>query len=119
QLAYIDEALAAHAQVLDEVSAAKDIGELMIANRKLASAHYQTLISHWSGICEAVGENQTEITRLVQSQMEQIRDDFQSKLGAVPEVPAPMLAALQPLMEVASSAYLLTARATAEAAKLA
>lgn len=119
QLASIEEALVTHAGVLAEINAAKDISELVAASGKLAGAQYQTMISHWNGICEAVGENQADVSRLMQSQVEQIRDSFRSTLGAAPEAPLPILAALQPLMEVASSAYVLTARATAETAKLA
>ena len=119
QLECIEEALVTHASVLAEINAAKDISELISASGKLAGAQYQTLISHWNGICEAVGENQAEVSRLMQSQVEQIRDSFHNTLGAAPDAPLPILAALQPLMEVASSAYVLTARATAETAKLA
>jgi phasin family protein len=119
QLQSIDEALTTHTEVVTELDAAKDLDELVAVSRKLAEAQYQTLVSYWSGIFEAMGDNQAEVMRLVQSQLEQIRSEFEDKLGGAPDVPVPILAALQPLMEVASSAYALTARATAEATKLA
>ena len=119
QLANIDEALATHKRVLDDLDAAKDLDSLIAASGELASAQYQTLISYWNGIYEAVGVNQAEVARLVQLQVEHFRDEFPDTLIAAPAVPPPVLAALKPLMEVASSAYALTARATAEATKLA
>lgn len=119
QLVCLDEALTTHARVSAEVNAAKSLDELIAASGKLAGAQYQSLLGYWNAICEAVGENQAEVSRLVQSRAEQIRGEFQNTLGDAPGDPAPMLAALQPLMEVASSAYALTARATAEATKLA
>lgn len=119
QLANIEEALATHKRVLAELDAARDLDSLIAASGELASAQYQTLITYWNGIYEAVGVNQAEVTRLVQSQVEHFRDEFPDTLIAAPAVPAPVLAALKPLMEVASSAYALTARATAEATKLA
>lgn len=119
QLACIDEALATHVRVVAELDAAQDLDSLIAASGELAGAQYQTLISYWHGIYEAVGVNQAEVTRLVQSQVEHFRDEFPDTLIAAPAVPAPVLAALKPLMEVASSAYALTARATAEATKLA
>jgi len=119
QLQSIDEALTTHTEVVTELNAAKDLDELVAVSRKLAEAQYQTLVAYWSGIFEAIGANQAEVMHLVHSQVEQIRNEFQGKHGAAPDIPVPILAALQPLMEVASSAYALTARATAEAAKLA
>lgn len=119
QLRHIDEALAAHAQLMAEIDAAKGLDGLIAVSGKLAGAQYQTLIGYWGAIYEAIGENQVEVARLVQSQTEQIHYDLQGTLGTAPDTPAPVLAALQPLMEVASSAYALTARATAEATKLA
>lgn len=119
QLACIDEALAAHERVVTEIKSAKDISQLIAASGKLAGAQYQSLISYWNEVYEAVGENQAKVSRLVQSQVEQIRDDFQNTLGDAKDAQAPILAAFQPLMEVASSAYALTARATTEATKLA
>lgn len=119
QLAGIDEALTTHTEVVTELNAAKDLEELILVSRKLANAQYQSLVAYWSGIFEAIGENQAGVMRLVQTQVEQIRTDFQGKLGADADTPAPILAALQPLMEVASSACALTARATEQAARLA
>lgn len=119
QLACIDEALVTHARVVAQLDAAKDLDSLIAASGELAGAQYQTLISYWHGIYEAVGVNQAEVARLVQSQVEHFRDEFPDTLIAAPAVPAPVLAALKPLMEVASTAYALTARATAEATKLA
>ena len=119
QLASIDEALATHAGVVAELGEAKDIDALIAASSKLASAQFQTLISYWTGIYESIGENNAQVSRLVQSQVEQFSGNFPSTLAAAPAVPMPVLAALQPLMEVATSAYALTARATAEATKMA
>lgn len=119
QLRCIDEALASHARLIAEVEAAKSLDELVAVSGKLAGAQYETLIGYWGAIYEAIGENQAEVARLVQSQAGQIHYDLQGTLGTAPGTPAPVLAALQPLMEVASSAYALTARATAEATKLA
>jgi hypothetical protein len=119
QLRCIDEALAAHARLIAEVEAATSLDELVAVSGKLAGAQYQTLIGYWGAIYEAIGENQVELARLVQSQVAQIHYDLQGTLGTAPGAPAPVLAALQPLMEVASSAYALTARATAEATQLA
>ena len=119
QLANIEEALATHARVVAELDAAKDLNELIAASGELAGAQYQTLLSYWNGIYEAVSENQADVSRLVRAQVEHFRDDFPSTLVAAPAVPMPVLAALQPMMEVASTAYALTARATAEATKLA
>ena len=119
QLRYIDQALAEHARLNAEIDAAKGLEDLVAVSGKLAGAQYQTLISYWGAIYEAIGENQVEVARLVESQAEQIHYDLQGTLGTAPGTPVPVLAALQPLMEVASSAYALTARATAEATKLA
>jgi phasin family protein len=119
QLANIEETLATHARVVADLNAAKDLNALIAASRELAGAQYQTLVSYWNGIYESVGENQAEVARLVQSQIEHFNEGFPSTLVAAPAVPMPILAALQPLMEVASTAYALTARATAEATKLA
>lgn len=119
QLANIEEALATHSRVVTQLDAAKDLNQLIAASGELAGAQYQTLISYWNGIYEAVSENQADVSRLVQAQVEHFRDDFPSTLVAAPAVPMPVLAALQPMMEVASTAYALTARATAEATKLA
>jgi hypothetical protein len=119
QLRCIDEALALHARLIAEVNAAQRLDELVAVSGKLAGAQYETLIGYWSAIYEAIGENQVEVARLVQSQVEQIHDDLQGTLGTAPDAPAPVLAVLQPLMDVASSAYALSARATAESTKLA
>lgn len=119
QLASIDEALATHARVVADINAAKGLDDLVAASGALAGAQFQALVSYWNGIYEAVGENQADVSRLIQAQVERMRDDFRGALGTAPELPVPMLSALQPLMEVASSAYVLTARATAEATKLA
>jgi hypothetical protein len=119
QLRVIDEALAEHARLTAQIDAAKGLEDLLAVSGKLAGAQYQTLISYWGAIYEAIGENQVEVARLVESQAEQIHFDLQGTLGTAPGNPVPVLAALQPLMEVASSAYALTARATAEATKLA
>jgi hypothetical protein len=119
QLESIDDALIAHTRVCAEINAAKNMEQLTAASGKLASGQFESLIGYWNGIFEAIGESQTGVARLVQAQTEQLRDNFQHTLGAAPEAPAPILAALQPLMDVASSAFALTARATEEAAKLA
>jgi hypothetical protein len=119
QLEHIDEALVTHARLVAEIHAAKDIEALIAASGKLAGAQYRSLIGYWNAIYEAIGENQAELSRLAQSQVEQLRGDIDGTLAAAQVVPVPVLAALQPLMEVASSAYALTARATAEATKLA
>jgi len=119
QLANIDEALETHERVLAELESAQDLDTLIAASGELAGAQYQTLISYWNGIYEAVGVNQAEVARLVQLQVEHFRDEFPDTLIAAPAVPAPVLAALRPLMEVASKAYALNARATAEATRLA
>lgn len=119
QLRVIDEALAEHARLNAEIDAAKNLEDLLAVSGKLAGAQYQTLISYWGAIYEAIGENQVEVACLVESQAEQIHFDLQGTLGSAPGNPVPVLAALQPLMEAASSAYALTARATAEATKLA
>jgi len=119
QLRYTDEALAAHARLIAEVNAAKGLEELVAVSGKLAGAQFQTLISYWGAIYEAIGENQVEVARLVQAQVEKIPADLAGTVGAAPSGPVPVLAVLQPLMEVASSAYALRARVTAEATKLA
>ena len=119
QLAAIDEALTLHARTVAEIDDAKGFEELVAVQGKLAGAQYQTLIGYWNGIYQAAGESQAEVTKRVQAQAEQMRDTFQKTLAAAPGGSVPMMAALQPLMDMASSAYALTARATEEAAKLA
>lgn len=119
QLKCIDEALASHARLIAEADAAQSLDELVAVSGKLAGAQYETLIGYWGAIYDAIGENHVGVARLVQSQAEQIHYDLQGTLGTAPDTPTPVLAALQPLMEVASSAYALTARATADSTKLA
>lgn len=119
QLTAINEALAAHARAVAEIDHAKGFEELVAVQGKLAAAQYQTVIDYWNGIYQAAGESQAELSKRVQAQAEQIRENFQKTLGAAPSGSAPIIAALQPLMDVASSAYVLTARAAEETAKLA
>ena len=119
QLAAISEALASHARTVAEIDGAKGFDELVAAQGKLASAQYETVIGYWSSIYQAAGESQADVTRHVQAQAEQIRESFQKTLVANPGGSAPIIAALQPLIDAASSAYALTARATEEATKLA
>jgi phasin family protein len=119
QLECIDDALIAHTRVVAEINAAKNMEELTAASGKLASGQFESLIAYWNGIFESIGESQADVARMVQTQTEQVRDKLQHALAAAPDAPAPIMAALQPLMAVASSAYALTARATEEAARLA
>ena len=119
QLAAINEALASHARAVAEIDDAKSFEELVAVQGKLASAQYQTVIGYWNGVYQVAGESQAEVTRRVQAQAEQIRENFQKTLGAATGGSVPIMAALQPLVDVASSAYALTARATEEATKLA
>ena len=119
QLAAINEALASHARAVAELDEAKSFDELVAVQGKLASAQYQTVIGYWNGIYQVAGESQAEVTRRVQAQAEQIREDFQKTLGVATGGSVPIMAALQPLVDVASSAYALTARATEEATKFA
>ena len=119
QLAAIEEALASHARVVVEIDDAKGFEELVAVQGKLASAQYQAAIGYWNGIYQAAGESQAEVTRRVQAQAEQIRENFQKTLGAAPGGSVPMMQALQSMVDAASSAYALTARATEEATKLA
>lgn len=119
QLAAINEALASHAQAIKAIDEANSIEQLIAVQGQLAGAQYQTVIGYWNGICQAAGESQADAARRVQAQSEQVREIFQKALGATPGEPVPVIAALQPLMDVASAAYALTARATEEAAKLA
>jgi len=86
---------------------------------KLAGVQAQAAISYWNGIREADGECQDEITKRVQMYAEQIRGNLRTTLGEAPDGSLPIVAALQPLMEVASLATALTARTTEEAATLA
>lgn len=119
QLAAINEALSAHAQAIAEINSAKGIDELVAVQAKLAGTQYQTVISYWTCLGQAATEQQVEITKQVQVQVAQIRDNFQQALNAVPSGPDPITRALQSLVDATSSAYALTARATEEAAKLA
>lgn len=119
QLVAIEEALASHAQAVAEIDAAKGFEGLVAVQGRLASTQYQTVIGYWNDLYQAAGESQAEITKRVQAQAEQIRDSFQKTLAAIPGGSVPMMAALQPLVDAASSAYALTARATEEATKLA
>lgn len=119
QLAAIGEALAAHEQSVAEISQAKGFEELFAVQAKIAGAQSQAVIGYWNGLYQAAGENQAEINKRVQAQVEQIRDNFQQALSAAPGGSVPMMQALQSLVDATSSAYALTARATEEAAKLA
>lgn len=119
QLAAISEALASHASVVAEIDEAKGLEELVAVQGKLASAQYQTVIGYWNGIYEAAGESQANVTRHVQAQAEQIRENFQKTLGSATGGSVPIMAALQPLIDAASSVYAFTARTTEEATKLA
>lgn len=119
QLSAVSEALASHAQAIAEVDAAKGFPELANVTAKLAGIQYQMIFSYWNGIHQMSAESQAEVTRQVEAHAEQLRQDVQKGLGAASGESAPIMTALQPLMDVASSAYLLTARATEEAAKLA
>ena len=119
QLAAINEALAAHAKATAEINEAKGFEDLVAVQGKLASAQYQSVIGYWSLLGQAAGEQQAEITKRVQAQVEQMRDTFTRGLGALPSGSDPMTRAMQSLVEATSSAYALTARSTEEAAKLA
>jgi len=119
QLSTVGEALASHAKTVAEIDAAKGFAELAKVTAKLAGIQYQMMFSYWNGIHQMSAENQAEVARQVQAHAERLRQDVQKSLGAIPVDSAPIMAALQPLMEVASSAYMLTSRATEDMAKLA
>ena len=119
QLAAIKEALAAHVSAVAEIKDAKGIDELVAIQAKLAGTQYQTVIGYWSSVGEAAREQQLDITRRVQAQIAQIRDNVQQALGAAPAGFEPFVQALRSLVDTTSAAYALTARATEEAAKLA
>lgn len=119
QLAAISAALGSHERAVAEIDAAKGFEELVAVQGKLASAQYQSVVDYWNGICQSAGQGQAEVTRQVQAQAAQIRENFQKALGAGSGGSNPMMAALQPLVDAASSAYAMTARATEEATKLA
>lgn len=119
QLAVIKEALAAHAQVSAMINDAKGFKDLAAIPGKIADIQSRTMISYWSGLCQMASESQSEMARRMQAQMEQIRENSQKMLGATTDGQAPMLVALQPLVNAASSVYALSARATEEATKFA
>ena len=119
QLAAIGEALAANARTAAEIGNARSFEELVALQGRLAAAQYESVIGYWSSLGQLAGEQQAEITRRVQAQVEQIRDGFNRALGALPGASDPMARAMQSLVEATSSAYALTAQATEEAAKLA
>lgn len=118
QLAAIDETLSSHAVAVGEIDKAKGFDQLIAIQARLAGAQYQAIIDYWSGIFQASGEGQVELTRRAQAQAKHLRENLQATIGSDPGTVVPMIAVLQPLMEVASSAYALTSRATEEAAKL-
>lgn len=117
QLAAINEALASHANAVAEVDDAMGFEELVAVQSKLASAQYQTVIGYWNGIYQVASESQAEVTKRVQAQAEQMRENLQRTLGSAQSGSVPIMASLQPLIEVASSVYAATARATEEATK--
>jgi len=119
QLAAITEALASHAQVTAMVNEAKDFEELVAVSGKLVNIQSRTMISYWNGLYQMASESQTEVARRMQTQAEQIRENSRKILGVSTAGQAPMLAALQPLVDAASSVYDLSARATEEATKFA
>lgn len=119
QLASVNEALAAHANALAEINDAKSFEELVAVQARLAGAQCQAVIGYWNCIYQAAGENHAEITRRVQEQVGQIRDNFQQVLGTAGGGSAPIIQALRSLVDATSAAYALSARATQEAAKVA
>ncbi len=119
QLSVIGEAIALHARAIAEIDGARNPEELASVTIKLAGVQTQAAISYWNGIHQAEGESQAEVTRRVRMYAEQIRGNLRATLGDAPDGSVPIVAALQPLMAVASLANALTARTTEEAAKLA
>lgn len=119
QLSAIKESLAAHARVAAIVDNAKGVEDLVGVPGNLVDIQCQTVISYWNSIYQIASESQTEFAKRMQAQAEQIRENSQKILGAGTDGQLPMMAALQPLVNAASSAYALSVRATEEATKLA
>lgn len=119
QLAVIKEAQAAHAEVSAMINDAKGFEDLAAIPGKLANIQSRTMLSYWGGLYRMASESQSEVASRMQAQMEQIRDNSQKMLGATTDGQVPMLAALQPLVNAASSVYALGTRATEEATKFA
>lgn len=119
QLSAIKESLASHAQVATMVDDAKGFEDLAAVPGKLFDIQCQAVLSYWNGIYQMASESQNEVTSRMQAQAEQVRENFQKVLGAATNGQNPMRAALLPLVNIASSALALSARANEEATKLA
>jgi hypothetical protein len=94
QMSAIRSALDQHVQSVNQLSEAKSVDDLMALQQKMAGAQLERVMSYWSIMCQAAGENQMAAVSQVQQQMAQARDWF-------------------------NETYAMTARATEEAAKLA
>lgn len=119
QLAATKESLASHAQVAAVVDNAKDFEDMVAVPGKLANIQFQAMLSYWNGFYQMASESQTEVARRIQAQIEQNRENFQKIPGVGTDGSIPVMTALQPWVNVASTVYELSARATEEAAKLA
>lgn len=119
QLATTKESLASHAQVVAVVDNAKDFEDMVAVPGKLANIQLQAMLSYWNGFYQLASESQTDVARRIQARIEQNRENFQKIPGVGTDGSIPVMAALQPWVNVASTVYELSARATEEAAKLA
>lgn len=118
QLAATKESLASHAQVVAVLDNAKDFEEMVAVPGQLANIQFRAMVSYWNGFYQLASENQTDVARRIQTKIGQNRENFQRMLGVGTDGSIPMLTALQPLANLASTMYELSARATEETAKL-
>ena len=94
QLTAIRGALEQHVKLVNELTSAKSLDDLVALQQKMAGAQLERVMGYWTSICQTAGQNQAAAMGQVQNQMAQARDWF-------------------------TETYSLTARATEEAAKIA
>lgn len=119
QLSALNEVLASHARIVAEIDNAKGLEELISAPEKLARVNCQAVMVYWNGVFQITGERQTAAAKQVQAQLEKMREKFQQTLIAAPGASVPVIAVLQPVLEMASSVCALNTCAAEEAGRLA